>query len=77
MRERFNRHKDCSGGLCSQNLVQALRDADVPIIPTSDHEIADMVKKIDANSNGTLDFGEFQAAVSEPDELQVWKNSCH
>jgi hypothetical protein len=72
LRDLFNRHKDSSGGLCGQNLVQALRDADAPIIPTSDQEIADFVKKFDVNSNGTIDFGEFQAAVSEPDELQVW-----
>ena len=72
LRELFNRHRDSSGGLRGQNLVQALRDADAPIISTSDQETADMVKQFDANSNGTLDFGEFQAAVSEADELQVW-----
>jgi hypothetical protein len=72
LRELFDRLKDSSGGLCGQNLVQALRDADAPIIPTCDQAIADILKQFDANSNGTLDFGEFQAAVGEPDELQVW-----
>lgn len=72
MRDLFNRHKDGSGGLCGQNLAQALRDADAPIIPTTDQEIADTIKQFDANSNATLDFGEFQQAVTEPDELQAW-----
>ena len=49
LRELFDRHKGSSGGLCGQNLVEALRDADAPIIPTSDQEIADFVKQFDAN----------------------------
>ena len=63
LRDLFERLKDSSGGLCGQSLVQALRDADAPIIPTCDQEIADIVKQFDANSNGTLDFGEFQARM--------------
>ena len=43
LRELFDHLKDSSGGLRGQNLVQALRDADAPIIPTSDQEIADIV----------------------------------
>ena len=72
LRDLFSRHKDASGGLRGQNLAQALRDADAPIIPTTDEEIADFLKQFDANSNATLDFAEFQQAVNEPDELQAW-----
>jgi hypothetical protein len=68
----FNRHKDSSGGLSGQNLAQALRDADAPIIPSSDQEIADVLKQFDINGNATLHFAEFQQAVEEPDELQAW-----
>jgi WD40 repeat protein len=72
LRNVFNHHKDSSGGLSGQNLIQAFFDADAPIIPTSDEEVADVIKQFDANSNGVLEFGEFQSAVNYPDELQLW-----
>jgi len=74
LRDLFMRHKDTSGGLSAQKLVQAMRDADAPIIPSSDQEIASIVKQFDTNCNGFLEFVEFQQAVNEPDELQVWFN---
>ena len=77
LRNLFDRHKDASGGLSGQNLVKALRDADAPIIPTSDQEIAEIVKQFDANSNAVLDFREFQQVVVQPDELQVWLSEKH
>ena len=72
LRGLFNRHKDASGGLSGQNLLQALRDAEALNIPTSDQEIIDIIKQFDVNGNGTLEFGEFLQFVNEPDELQVW-----
>jgi WD40 repeat protein len=72
LRDIFERHKDATGGLSGQNLIQALLDADTPNIPTSDQEVADIIKRFDANSNRTLEFGEFQQVVNEPDELQLW-----
>jgi WD40 repeat protein len=74
LRDLFMRHKDTSGGISFQNLGQGMRDADAPIIPSSDQELAGIVKQFDANLNGFLEFGEFQQAVNEPDELQVWFN---
>jgi WD40 repeat protein len=72
LRDVFNRHKDAQDGLSGQNLVQALQDVDAPNIPISVQDIADVMNQFDANSNGVLEFGEFQQAVNEPDELQVW-----
>jgi WD40 repeat protein len=72
LRDLFNRHKDSSGGLSGQNLKQALSDADAPNIPSSVQELDDIIKQFDANSNKSLDFGEFQQVVNEPDELQSW-----
>jgi hypothetical protein len=72
LRDLFNRHKDASGGLSGQCLAQALQDVDAPNIPTSDPEVAGILKQFDANSNGVLEFGEFQQVANEPDELQVW-----
>ena len=68
----FNRHKDSSGGLCGQNLVQALSDADAPIIPQCEEEVAEIMKQFDTSYNKTLEFGEFQQVVNAPDELQLW-----
>ncbi len=68
----FNRHKDFSGGLCGQNLVQALRDADAPIIPLGEEEVAEIMKQCDTNYNKSLEFGEFQQVAHAPDELQLW-----
>jgi WD40 repeat protein len=73
LRGVFNRQKDAQkDGLTGQNLVQALQDVDAPNIPISVQDIADVMNQFDANSNGVLEFGEFQQAVNEPDELQVW-----
>jgi WD40 repeat protein len=72
LRNVFNRHKDVSGGLAGQNLIQALQEVDAPTIPTSDQEAEDIIKQFDANSNKTLEFGEFQQVVYETDELQAW-----
>jgi WD40 repeat protein len=72
LRDIFNRHKGAQDGLSGQNLVQALQDVDSPTIPISVQDIADVMNQFDANSNGVLEFGEFQQAVNEPDELQVW-----
>jgi WD40 repeat protein len=72
LRDVFNRHKGAQGGLSGQNLVQALQDVDSPNIPISVQDIADVMNQFDANSNGVLEFGEFQQAVNEPDELQMW-----
>jgi WD40 repeat protein len=72
LRDVFNRHKDAHDGLSGQNLVQALQDVDAPNIPISVQDIAYMMNQFDANSNGVLEFGEFQQAVYDPDELQVW-----
>jgi WD40 repeat protein len=72
LRDVFNRHKDAQDGLSGQNLVQALQDVDAPNIPISVQDISDVINQFDANSNGVLEFGEFQQAVNDPDELQVW-----
>jgi WD40 repeat protein len=72
LRNVFNRHKDSSGGLAGQNLIQALQEVDAPNIPASDQEVAEIIQQFDNNSNKTLEFGEFQQVVNEPDELQVW-----
>ena len=72
LRDIFTRHKDATGGLSGQNLIQALLDADAPNIPTSDQDVVDIIKQFDANSNKTLEFCEFQQVVNEPDELQLW-----
>jgi hypothetical protein len=73
LRDVFDRHMvDARGGLSGQNLIQALLDADAPNVPTSDQEVDDIIKQFDANSNKTLEFGEFQQVVNEPDELQLW-----
>jgi WD40 repeat protein/regulator of replication initiation timing len=72
LRGVFNRHKHAQAGLSRQNLVQALQDVDAPNIPISVQDIADVMNQFDANRNGVLEFGEFQQAVYDPDELQVW-----
>jgi WD40 repeat protein len=72
LRDLFSRHKDASGGLSGQCLTQALQDVEAPNIPTSDPEVEAVIKQFDANSNGVLEFGEFQQVANEPDELQVW-----
>jgi len=74
LRDIFNRHQNAAGVLCGPNLVQALRDADAPIIPASDHDLAHLVGEFDVNGNGSLGFREFQQATSAPDELQLWFN---
>ena len=72
LRDVFNRYKDASGRLCARNLVHAWRDVDAPIIPTSDKDIADVIKQFDSSSNQSLEFADFQQASNEPDELQAW-----
>jgi WD40 repeat protein len=72
LRDLFSRHKNASGGLSGQSLVQALQDVEAPNIPTSDPEVEAIIKQFDANSNGVLEFGEFQQVANEPDELQWW-----
>jgi ankyrin repeat protein len=72
LRDVFNRHKGAQDGLSGQNLVQSLQDVDAPNIPSSVQDIADVMNQFDANSNGVLEFGEFQQAVNGPDELQMW-----
>ncbi len=72
LRDIFARFKDASGGLAGQNLIHALQEVDAPTIPTSVQEVEDIIKQFDANSNGVLEFGEFQQVANEPDELQMW-----
>ena len=60
LRNVFNRYKDTSGGLSGLSLVQALQEVDAPTIPTSDQDVEGIIKQFDANSNKTLEFGEFQ-----------------
>jgi WD40 repeat protein/flagellar motor protein MotB len=77
VRDLFDRHKNSSGGLSGESLVQALRDAHAANIPSSEQELADVMAQYDADCNGTLEFGEFQQLVNAPDELQLWLSEKH
>ena len=62
------------GGLPGQKLVQALTDADAPVIPQNEHDVAQVMKQYDTSDNNMLEFLEFQQVVSIPDELELWCN---
>ena len=72
LRETFDRHKDGTGSLCASNLTAALTEADAPVIPDCDAAAAAAIARFDGNSNGVMEFGEFERAVSLPDELQLY-----
>ncbi len=74
LRDIFNRYKNANGVLCGPNLAQAMRDADAPIIPETDQELADIINEFDVNCHGNLGFSEFRQAANAPDELQLWFN---
>jgi hypothetical protein len=72
LRQVFDRHKDGTGSLCASNLTAALTEADAPVIPDCDAAAAAAIARFDGNSNGVMEFGEFERAVSLPDELQLY-----
>jgi len=68
----FDRHKDSGGGLSKATLVQALMDANAPIIPNSIEAAASVIARIDIDSNDRCEFREFTRAANEPDELALY-----
>ena len=72
LRQVFDRHKDGTGSLSASNLTAALTEADAPVIPDCDAAAAAAIARFDGNSNGVMELGEFERAVSLPDELQLY-----
>ncbi len=70
--EIFDRYKDGSGSLSASKLTAALTEADAPVIPDCDAAAAAAIARFDSNSNGVMELGEFERAVSLPDELQLY-----
>jgi hypothetical protein len=70
--EVFARHKDANGTLPASKLIAALTEADAPDIPDSDTAVAATIARFDSNSNGLMEFGEFERAVNVPDELSLY-----
>ena len=68
LRDIFNRYKNANGVLCGPNLAQAMRDADAPIIPETDQELADIINEFDVSCHGNLGFSEFWQAANAPDD---------
>ena len=68
----FDRHKDGPTSLSLSKLTAALTEADAPVIPDSDAAAAAAIARFDSNSNGFMEFGEFERAVNVPDELALY-----
>jgi len=58
--------------LSLSKLTAALTEADAPVIPDSDAAAAAAIARFDCNSNGLMEFGEFERAVNVPDELALY-----
>ena len=72
LREVFDRHKDGPNSLSVSKLTAALTEADAPVNPDSDAAAAATIARFDSNSNGVMEFGEFERAVNVPDELALY-----
>jgi hypothetical protein len=72
LRQVFERHKDGSGSLPACNVALALTEADAPVIPESVIAAAGTIARFDSNSNGLMEFGEFERAINLPDELALY-----
>jgi hypothetical protein len=70
--EIFERHQDGTGSLPASKLIAALTDADAPVIPDSDAAAAAAIVQFDCNSNGLMEFSEFERAMHLPDELALY-----
>lgn len=72
LRQVFERHKDGNGSLPACNVALALTEADAPVIPESVIAAAGTIARFDSNSNGLMEFGEFERAINLPDELALY-----
>jgi len=72
LRQVFERHQDGTGSLPASKLIAALTEADAPVIPDSDAAAATVIVRFDCNSNGLMEFSEFERAMHLPDELALY-----
>ena len=71
-RQIFNSDKDGDGMLTAATLMQALADADAPVIPESVEAAALAISHVDVDCNNAIDLGEFVRMVNAPDELALY-----
>ncbi len=71
-RQIFNTYKDADCMLTAATLMQALADADAPLIPESLEAAALAISHVDVDCNNAIDFGEFVRMVNAPDELALY-----
>jgi hypothetical protein len=68
----FDRYKDENGSLAASKLIVALTEADALVIPDSEAAAATTIARFDSNSNGLMEFSEFERAVNVSDELSLY-----
>jgi hypothetical protein len=72
LREVFDRHKDGTGHVRAPKLIDALSEADSPLIPDSAAAAAATIAKYGCNSCDHMSFSEFLRAANSPDELDLY-----
>jgi len=74
MRETFDRYdRDGSGDICGKELINIIED----LFPTMAHDpvmrpkLSKMMREIDTDGSGTLDFGDFMRLMQQLQELKM------